>query len=62
MDTTFWEAAVGETVKCMLEPGNFHDRNIVAVEKDGIIIGRLPQTVLHVCALLLRQVEPFTAL
>ena len=27
--------AVGETVVCLLEPGNFHDRNIVAVEKDG---------------------------
>ena len=28
-----WEAAVGETVVYMLEPGNFHDRNVVAVEK-----------------------------
>ena len=26
----------GETVECMLEPDNFHDRNAVAVEKDGI--------------------------
>ena len=29
-----WEVAVGETVVCMLEPGNFHDRNAITVEKD----------------------------
>ena len=28
-----WEAAVCETVVCVLEPGNFHDRNTIAVEK-----------------------------
>ena len=37
-----WEAAVGETVVCMLEAGNFHDKNAVAVKKDGRIIGHLP--------------------
>ena len=43
MDTrTFWEVAVGETVVYMLEPGTFHDRNAVAFEKDGRIIGHLP--------------------
>ena len=36
-----WEVAVGETifmvkhaVECVLEPGNFHDRNAVAVEME----------------------------
>ena len=37
-----WEVAVGETVVCVLEPGNFHDRNAIAVEKDGRIFGHLP--------------------
>ena len=46
--------AVGETVECVLEPGNFHDRNAVAVEKDGIIIGYLPRKVSRVRALLLK--------
>ena len=51
-----WEVAVGETVtvECVLEPGNFHDRNAVAVEKDGIIIGYLPWKVSRVRALLLK--------
>ena len=42
-----WEVAVGETVVCMLEPCNFHDRNAVTVEKDGRIIGHLSQKVSH---------------
>ena len=49
-----WEAAVGETVVCMLEPGNFHDRNTVAVEKDGRIIGQLPRKVSRIHALFLK--------
>ena len=49
-----WEVAVGETVECVLEPGNFHDKNAVAVEKDGRIIGYLPWKVLRVRALFLK--------
>ena len=30
-----WEAAVGETLVCVREPRNAHDRYAVAVEKDG---------------------------
>ena len=48
-----WEVAVGETVECVLEPGNFHDKNAIAVEKDGRIIGYLPRKVSHVRALFL---------
>ena len=52
---TFWEAAVGETVVCVLVPGNFHDRNAVAVEKDGrIIAGHLSRKVTRVHALFLK--------
>ena len=43
------EEAVGETVVCLLEPGNFHDRNADAVEKDGRIFGHLLWKVSHVC-------------
>ena len=46
--------AVGETIVCVLEPGNFHDRNAIAVEKDGRIFGHLPQKVSHVCAVFLK--------
>ena len=49
-----WEAAVGETVVCVLEPGNFNNRNAIAVEKDGRIIGHLPRKVSRVHALFLK--------
>ena len=49
-----WEAAVGEIVVCILEPGNFHDSNTVAVETDGRIFGHFPRKVSRVCALLLK--------
>ena len=45
-----WEAAVGDTVVCVLEPGHFNNRNAVAVEKDGRIIGHLPQKVSRIRA------------
>ena len=46
-----WEVAVGETVVCVLEPGNFHEKNAVAVEKDGRIIDHLPWKVSRFCVL-----------
>ena len=49
-----WEVAVGETVVCVLEPGNFHDRNVIAVGKDGKIFGHLPRKVSHVYAVFLK--------
>ena len=33
-----WEAVAGETLVCVREPRNAHDRYAVAVEKDGTII------------------------
>ena len=32
-----WEAAVGETLVCLREPRNSHDRHAVAVEMNGRI-------------------------
>ena len=49
-----WEVAVGETVVCVLETGNFHDRNAVTVEKDRRIFGHLPRKVSRVCAVFLK--------
>ena len=49
-----WEVAVGETVVCVLEPSNFHDRNAIAVEKDRRIFGHLPRKVSCVCAVFLK--------
>ena len=40
---------------CVLEPGNIHDRNAVAVEKDGKIIGHLPRKVSRISALFLKR-------
>ena len=49
VDTTFTrrygKVPTGETLVCVAEPGNSHDRNAVAVEKYGKVIGRLPQSV-----------------
>ena len=40
---------------CVLEPGNFHDRNVIAVEKVRRIIVHLLQKVLCVCVLFLKR-------
>ena len=50
-----WEAAVGETFECAVEPGNAHDKFAVAIEKDGIVIGHLPRKVSRVFALFLKR-------
>ena len=50
-----WEAAVGETLVCALEPNNSRDRNAVAVEKEGKIVGHLPLKVSCVCTLFLKR-------
>ena len=47
-----WEAAVGETFECAMEPGNAF---AVAIEKDGIVIGHLPRKVSRVSALFLKR-------
>ena len=50
-----WEAVVGETLLCVREPRNAHDRYAVVVEKDSTVIGHLPKKASRVCALLLKQ-------
>ena len=50
-----WEAAVGETFECAVEPGNAHEKFAVAIEKDGIVIGHLPRKVSCVSALFLKR-------
>ena len=41
------EATTGETLMCVVQPGNFHERNVVAVEKARKFIGHFPQKVLR---------------
>ena len=48
-----WEAAVGETLSCVRESRNAHDRYAVAVEKNSTVVEHLPRKDSHVCAVLL---------
>ena len=50
-----YEAAIGETLFCLREPRNSHDRCAVAVEKSGTVIGQLPRKVSRVSSLLLKR-------
>ena len=36
-----WEAATCETLVCVAEPANSHNRNTAAIEKDRKVIGHL---------------------
>ena len=36
-----WEAAVGEVLICEREPDNASDRYVVAVKREGMIVGHL---------------------
>ena len=47
-----WEATTGKTLVLVAESGNSHNRNIVAVEKDGKVIGYLSWKVLRLCSFL----------
>ena len=50
-----WEAVIGETLQCVREPENTHDRYAVAVKKDGVVVGHLPKKISRVCSLFLRR-------
>ena len=49
-----WEATIGETLNCVREPQNFHDRYAVAVTRNETVIGHLPKKISRVCSLFLR--------
>ena len=46
-----WESEVGETWVCEKEPSNVNDRYAVAVKRDGVIVGHLPQKISRLCSL-----------
>ena len=48
-----WDAVVGESAR---EPLNEHNRYLVAVKKDGVIIGHLPRKVSRFCSLFFKFV------
>ena len=48
---TIWDVIMGETLECTRAPLNEHDRYLVAVKKDGFIIGQLPRKISRICLL-----------
>ena len=49
-----WNPSVGKTVNCECEGRNPEELYVVALQKDGIIIGHVPCTIPCVCTLFLR--------
>lgn len=52
---SIWAAALGEQVGCIREPLNANDRYAVALKKDGVVIGHLPQKISRICSLFIRR-------
>ena len=50
-----WTATLGESLTCIREPQNSHDRYAVAVQKNGQTIGHLPRKVSRVCSIFLKR-------
>ena len=57
-----WVAALGERIVCIREPLNLRDRYAVALKKDGIVIGHLPQKYPKFVHCLLEEEELSSAL
>ena len=51
----FWDAAVGEELRCELETHNMLDQYMVAVMKDGKAVGHLPKKRPRACSLFIRR-------
>ena len=49
------DAIFGEILQCERELDNESDRYVVAVKKDGTIIGHLPRIISRACSLFLRR-------
>ena len=50
-----WDAVVGENLLCITELGNSSDQYAVAVTRNDIIVGHVPQKFSAVCTLFLRR-------
>ena len=50
-----WVAVDGEILKCERETSNRHDPFAVAIRKDGIMVGHVPQKISTICSLFLRR-------
>ena len=50
---SIWAAAVAEQIGCirLREPLNARDRYAVALKKDDVVIGHLPQKISQICSL-----------
>ena len=49
-----WEAVVSEELECRRERGNQVDRSAVAVAKEDMVVGHIPQKISRLCSLFLR--------
>ena len=49
-----WEAAVGEELKCEREKNNVKDPYTVAVVRENVIVGHLPQKIPRISTLFLK--------
>ena len=49
MYKAIWEAAFGEELECGRERGNREDRYAVAVVKDEVVVGHVPQKISGMC-------------
>ena len=52
---SIWVAVLGERIVCIREPLNSRDRYAVALKKDGVVIGHLPQKISRVCSSFIRR-------
>ena len=50
---SIWAAAMERI--CIREPLNANDRYVVALKKDGAVVGHLPQKISRICTLFIRR-------
>ena len=55
-----WDAVIGNELQCERELANERDRYVVALRKDGTIIGHLPWAISQACSLFLRRGNSIT--
>ena len=59
---SIWVASLGEQIVCIREPLNSRDRSAVALNKNGVVIGHLPQKYSKFVHRLLEEEELLSAL
>ena len=52
---SIWTAAAREQIGCIREPLTARDRYAVALKKDDVVIGHVPQKIPRICSLFIRR-------